>query len=516
MHNNYFLLRQLAAELNTCLNGSIVSECFSQNKDELIIRFETTEKSFFIKASLVPEFCCLSFPESFNRARKNSVDLFGEIIGQRVSGVTSFRNERCFSIELSAGFLLLFKMHGNRSNVVLFHNQQPTALFRNHLRQDLSLQIEELNKEIDWSRESFLKNRQNLKQHYFTFGKVVWHYLETEHINTSSADEQWKAIQDIRKRLEAPSYYITELEGRLILSLLPIGTIQTTHTSAVLALRDFFVRYSVQTGFLKEKQAAHSALSIRLKNTENYMVKAGQKLTEIESDNHYRLWADLIMANLHLVKPQLDTLELPDFYQDQKPVTVKLKKELSGQKNAELYYRKAKNHHIEVTKLKESIARKQREEETLRQYLEQVHHAADVMTLRQVVTQAGLTKVSRQTEAPLPYHEVEFKGFKIWVGKNAKSNDVLTLKHTYKEDLWLHAKDVAGSHVVVKHQAGKKFPNEVIERAAQLAAYHSKRKTDSLCPVAVTQKKYIRKRKGDAPGAVRVEREDVIMVEPVP
>jgi predicted ribosome quality control (RQC) complex YloA/Tae2 family protein len=516
MHNNYFLLRQLAAELNTSLNGSIVSECFSQNKDELIIRFETAEKPFFIKASLVPEFCCLSFPENFTRARKNSVDLFGEIIGQRIVRVTSFRNERCFSIELTDGFTLLYKMHGNRSNVVLFHNQQPTALFRNHLRQDLSLQVEELNKEIDWSKESFLKNLQNLKQHYFTLGNVVWYYLETQHVNTGSAEEQWKAIQDVLKSFEAPTYYITELEDRLMLSLLPIGTIQATHTSAAQALHDFFVRYSVQTGFLKEKQAARSALTIRLKNTERYLAKTLQKLSAIESDDQYRLWADLIMANLHLVKPQMDTLVVPDFYQDQKPVTIKLKKDLSAQKNAELYYRKSKNHHIEVNKLKESIARKQHEEESLRQSLEQVNRAEDVVTLRQVVTQAGLAKVSSQTEAPLPYHEVEFQGFKIWVGKNAKSNDVLTLKYTYKEDLWLHAKDVAGSHVVVKHQSGKKFPKEVIERAAQLAAFHSKRKTDSLCPVTVTPKKYVRKRKGDGPGAVRVEREDVIMVEPAP
>ena len=114
----------------------------------------------------------------------------------------------------------------------------------------------------------------------------------------------------------------------------------------------------------------------------------------------------------------------------------------------------------------------------------------------------------------MPYFEFEFKGFKIWVGKNAESNDQLTLKHSYKEDLWLHAKDVPGSHVIIKHQSGKPFPKDVIERAAQLAAYNSKRKTETLCPVAFTPKKYVRKRKGDPAGAVVVEREDVIMVEP--
>jgi len=100
------------------------------------------------------------------------------------------------------------------------------------------------------------------------------------------------------------------------------------------------------------------------------------------------------------------------------------------------------------------------------------------------------------------------------VGRNAEANDELTLKLAYKEDFWLHAKDVAGSHVIIKHQSGKNFPKDVIERAAQLAAYNSKRKTDSLCPVIVTPKKFVRKRKGDPAGAVVVEREQVILVEP--
>ncbi len=113
------------------------------------------------------------------------------------------------------------------------------------------------------------------------------------------------------------------------------------------------------------------------------------------------------------------------------------------------------------------------------------------------------------------YHEFEFKGFRILVGRNAEANDKLTLKYSYKDDLWLHAKDVAGSHVLIKYQSGKNFPKDVIEYAAGLAAYNSKRKNESLCPVAFTQKKYVRKRKGDPAGMVVVEREEVILVAPV-
>jgi predicted ribosome quality control (RQC) complex YloA/Tae2 family protein len=118
------------------------------------------------------------------------------------------------------------------------------------------------------------------------------------------------------------------------------------------------------------------------------------------------------------------------------------------------------------------------------------------------------------SEIKLPYRESVYMGFRIWIGKDAVTNDELTTRFGSKEDLWLHAKDVAGSHVLIKHQAGKKFPKDVIERAAQLAAFYSKRKTDTLCPVAYTPRKYVRKRKGDPAGAVVVERESVILVEP--
>ena len=102
----------------------------------------------------------------------------------------------------------------------------------------------------------------------------------------------------------------------------------------------------------------------------------------------------------------------------------------------------------------------------------------------------------------------------MFIGKNSKNNDLLTQKHAFKEDLWLHAKDVSGSHVIIKYQSGKKFPKPVIEKAAQLAAYYSQRKTDSYCPVMYTPKKFVRKPKGAAPGAVIVEKEEVILVEP--
>ncbi len=106
------------------------------------------------------------------------------------------------------------------------------------------------------------------------------------------------------------------------------------------------------------------------------------------------------------------------------------------------------------------------------------------------------------------------EGWQIWIGKNANNNDLLTQKYAKKDDLWLHARDVAGSHVIIRKRSGMVFPKNIIERAAELAAFYSKRKTDTVCSVIVTQKKYVRKPKNMAAGKVIVDKEETLLVVP--
>ena len=127
----------------------------------------------------------------------------------------------------------------------------------------------------------------------------------------------------------------------------------------------------------------------------------------------------------------------------------------------------------------------------------------------------GLSKKENQAESQKPIFKVyEYMGFQILVGRNAKNNDELTFKYGYKEDLWLHAKDVKGSHVLIKYQSGKNFPRPVIQVAAQLAAFYSSNKNTNTCPVIFTPRKFVRKSKGLPAGAVFVDKEDIIFVKP--
>lgn len=476
----------------------------------MVIEFNNKRQSFFIKAHLLPAFSCLSFPDQFSRARKNSVDLFDEIILKEFTDVRQFENERSFALNFKDDLSLIFKLHGNRSNILLTKGDNVIKIFKNQFSDDATLDVSSLDKQINWSQSNFQKQQDDLHKTYYTLGRPVWEYLVQIGFENSTVDKRWEIFNSTLNQLKTPKYFVQQsTKPRLV--LLPLENTRPLPSDPIEAITVFFYEYTSSVALSREKQNLINSLSQKIQGCESYIEKNTKKLREVAYDSHFKLWADLLMANMHSIKKGAATATLKDF--EQNAVTIKLKPELSVQKNAENYYRKSKNQEIEINKLKASIDQKKNELELLSQQLIDIDNATTVKDLKKFHSHSNLqTKAPR--EASLPFHAFEFQGFQIWVGKNATNNDELTQKFAHKDDLWLHAKDVAGSHVVIKHRSGKPFPKLVIERAAELAAYNSKRKTETLCPVIFTPKKFVRKRKGDPAGAVVVDREEVIMVTP--
>ena len=218
---------------------------------------------------------------------------------------------------------------------------------------------------------------------------------------------------------------------------------------------------------------------------------------------------NIIMANIQFIKPQQIQVELFDFYRN-KNILIKLKKELNAPKNAEYYYRKSKNRkngeeqfQLRITEAEIKIVR-------LQSQIQKIEASETLKELKLYSPEkAELAKKKQEL-----FKEFECDGFKILVGKSAANNDLLTMKHAHKNDLWLHAKGVSGSHVVVKHIPGKPFTKNVISHAASIAAFFSKSKGSAYVPVVYVERKFVRKPKGAEPGAVIIEKEEVILAEP--
>ncbi|GAB3724493.1 NFACT RNA binding domain-containing protein [Spirosoma lituiforme] len=515
-------------------------ECFSQDRDEVVLVFAQAKgktnyyKPFHIKATLRPDFSGLFFPDTVQRARTNSVDLFDSVTGEpgkerAVLEVRSFVNERCLAILLEDNFTLVFKFFGNRPNLLAFQGNQVIDLFNRQLATDEHLLLDAFDRPIDQSYAAFEQAHFDHRKLFPTFGKVVNKWIDNRvrqaEIEPGSKGV-WPVIQDALRQLEHPNYYLLRLDHKPTLSLLPFDAQaedppQREFHDPLEAANRFFIALNGLTTFEFEKAAMLRLLDKRLKRAKSQIDISMQRLMLKDEGASHEEIGHILMANLHEIPSTAsvkspERLTLYDFYRDQ-PIDIKLKPDLSPQKNAENFYRKAKNEKIEEQHLSDQIAAREAELVRIDQQKAAIDTLQNLKELRKYIKQHSLLSeaiLASTGEVAALFKEVMYEGFRIMIGRNAKNNDLLTQRYTYKDDLWLHARDVTGSHVVVKYKAGKPFPRSVIERAAELAAWYSKRRTDSLCPVIVTPKKYVRKPKGLAEGQVLVEKEDVVLVVP--
>ena len=206
MQNNYYFIRALSNELSKQIIGLEIATIFSQNKDELVIGLidnDNPETEFWIRATFTPELTTLSFPQSFARAKRNSIDLFDSLIGKKITSIRQFNNERAFGIEIGEGkndnFTLLFKLFGNRSNIILFsqdenNEQEVEAIFQHKLQADWEIIYDDLDRSLEQEKEDFLEN--GIKKTFPTFGKDVIKYLENKLGENKSQENYWNEIDE--------------------------------------------------------------------------------------------------------------------------------------------------------------------------------------------------------------------------------------------------------------------------------------------------------------------------------
>jgi predicted ribosome quality control (RQC) complex YloA/Tae2 family protein len=207
-------------------------------------------------------------------------------------------------------------------------------------------------------------------------------------------------------------------------------------------------------------------------------------------------------------------------------ISIPLDVHLSPAKNAERYFEKAKKirHNAEEQSIR--IKELSEQQQIFAKLTELLDEITSTETLRQfqdeqrtLLAQVGI-KISKSGEAkkeePLPFRVFTVAGgFQVWAGKSSENNDLLTTRHTAKNDLWFHARGVGGSHVVLKLGTGKgEVSKQAIAQAASIAAYYSKMKNASMVPVTMCEGKFVRKPKGVPAGTVYVEREQTIFAEP--
>ncbi len=247
------------------------------------------------------------------------------------------------------------------------------------------------------------------------------------------------------------------------------------------------------------------------------------ELKEAGKREFFRICGDIISANLYRIQKGDEVLVAQNFYdENQAEIEIRLDNTLSPSKNADKYYtkyKKAKNAEIYAG---EQIKKTVEEIEYLESVLYSVTNAQTPLHLAEIRSElvaAGYIKGDNQKKkkekSPAAGSPMEFycKGYTIYVGRNNVQNDYLTLRMSRSNDLWLHTKNIPGSHVLVKYM-GEEFPNEVIEKAAEIAAFYSKGRNSSYVEVDYCPVSHVRKPNGAKAGMVIYEGYNTALVKP--
>ncbi|WP_058485304.1 Rqc2 family fibronectin-binding protein [Defluviitalea phaphyphila] len=247
-----------------------------------------------------------------------------------------------------------------------------------------------------------------------------------------------------------------------------------------------------------------------------------KQLKDISNREELRIYGELITANIYSISKGMNSFHTINFYDENQPeITIPLDPLLTPAENAQKYFKQYNKAKRTYTALNKQL--KQTEEEII--YLESLLSAIqsstdenDINDIRQELKEQGYIKNKKRNkikeiEKSKPLHFVSKEGFDIYVGKNNRQNDELTLRFANPTDLWLHTKDIPGSHVIIKTK-NKEVPKNTLILAANLAALHSKAKNSSNVPVDYTFKKHVRKPNGAKPGMVIYDNQKTIYVTP--
>lgn len=315
----------------------------------------------------------------------------------------------------------------------------------------------------------------------------------------------------------SPNPCIVTIDGKPDYFFAPLGFEQVEFACTLSEAMETVYEQKQQNAAKTEKSAR---LGLLIKNavarTEKKLAGFLQKQRECEDLETDKLYGELITANIYKLKTGLKKF-LADNYYDGSVVEIPLDEQLSPQQNAQIYYKRYNKKKKTLDNLETQISASCDDLEKLNSAMQSLEFSSEreypdieaELDAIGIIKKRGRT-VKTQPSAPI---KTVCDGFTVYIGKNNVQNDRL-VRTCDKRDIWLHTKDIHGSHVVIKTE-GKEVPPAVIETAASHAAYYSKGRLSGKVAVDYTLLKFVNKPSGAPPGKVIYTNQKTIFVTPI-
>lgn len=399
----------------------------------------------------------------------------------------------------------------DKNNFLDIHNFEE---FKNHLPNDITFENISLSISNTYNGISkiFIENiidNLNITKLNDDNLKKIYEYMNTI-INYSNTDNlSFKLVEYKAKNKIKNDYFLINKNSNL----------QAFHLNFF--IDDFYYSKETTYNFESYRNTVLKLILETLKKYNTRLLNINSKLKECDNMDIYKLYGELITANLYKIESKnLNKITLENYYDNNKLITIPLDNKYLPSINAKRFYKK-------YNKLKNTleIVEKQKEE-TIKEldYLESIVYELESSSTLEEVAQifdeisenvifkntipilqkksklkkSKFTKNKEVTFNPIKY---TFDDISVLVGRNNKENDYLTLKLALKNDIWFHVKDMSGSHVILR-TSNKKIDDEILYKCAKLAVEHSKAKNSSNVPVDFCLVKNVKKPNGAKPGMV--------------
>lgn len=292
----------------------------------------------------------------------------------------------------------------------------------------------------------------------------------------------------------------------------------TTYSTLSELLDGFYLEKAERDRVKQQGNLLIKRVENEIKRNQTKLQKREKTLADSKNAEEFRQKGELLTTFMNQVPRGQEQVELPNYYEEDKPLTISLNPALSPSQNAQKYFQRYQKLRNAVKVVGKQIKEAKNELAYLESIMSQIELASptDLKLIKEeLVAQGYIKSQNKKRKKPekksRPEQFVASDGTSILVGKNNLQNDRLTLKTAKKTDQWLHAKNIPGSHVIIQ---SSEPTEETIVEAAKLAAYFSKYRFSSSVPVDMVQVKHIRKPNGAKPGFVIYENQTTYFVTP--
>ena len=558
--------KAVASELNL-LTGARIDKIFQPNNNTVILGFYLDKINYALNISTNPQNYRVNLTTKTwinpKTAPNFCMVLRKHLLGLRIKNIITNSLERIITIEFE-GFddiddiiskKLIIELMGKHCNIILLDDQNIIIDSLRHINNENSTHI--VIPHIKYTYPKIIKKDfllESLDDFKTTLGNIEKitdkdliskaisnnyngiskNYISfiLEKYNFSNLDEIYNFLNDIINRTDSLKLNIEETDKDYF--LIPCDN-NRDNFSINFALDDFYYKKESSEELKTNRNNVLKLILSTLKKYNKRLESINNKLKDCENMDKYRLYGELITANLYKIpNKNLKTIDLENYYDNNNLITIPLDERYLPSVNAKRFfkkYNKLKNA-LEIV----SIQKKETLEEL--DYIESVVYELENATSvdeiaiildeisendifkektknlntkkQSKIKKSNLTKNKNTNFNPLKY---TINGFTLLVGRNNKENDYLTLKFAKKTDIWFHTKDIHGSHAVLI--LDNKTPDEnVLTKCAEITAYHSKARFSSNVAVDTCPIKYVKKPKGAKPGMVIYTNYNTLYVNP--